>query len=58
MQISSITEIRPVGAEVFHVDEQRDGRTDRQTDKPISTTNLIVAFRNFANEPKHLPVHA
>ena len=62
MQISSITEIRPVGAEVFHVDEQRDGRTDgqtdRQTDKPISATNLIVAFRNFANTPKHQPVHA
>jgi hypothetical protein len=33
--------IRPVGAALFHA----DGRTDRQTDM----TNLIVAFRNFAN---------
>jgi hypothetical protein len=34
--------IRPVGAELFHV----DGRTDRDM------TNLTVAFRNFANVPK------
>jgi hypothetical protein len=33
MKISSIVQIRPVGAEFFHVDEQMDGRTDRQTDK-------------------------
>jgi hypothetical protein len=32
--------IRQVGAELFHA----DGRTDM--------TNLTVAFRNFANEPK------
>ena len=32
--------IRPVGAELFHV----DGRTDK--------TKLTVAFRNFANVPK------
>ena len=31
----------PVGAELFHV----DGNTDM--------TNLIVAFRNFVNEPKN-----
>jgi len=36
--------IRPVGAELFHV----DGRSDRQTD----ITKLTVAFRNFANTPK------
>jgi hypothetical protein len=35
--------VRPLGTE-FHADEQ----TDRQTDM----TNLIVAFRNFANAPK------
>jgi hypothetical protein len=40
--------IHPVGAELFHADE----RTDRQTD----TTKLIVAFRNFANVPKHSTV--
>jgi hypothetical protein len=33
--------IRPVGAELLHA----DGRTDM--------TNLIVAFRNFANAPKN-----
>jgi len=36
--------IRPVGAELYHAGR----RTDRQTD----ITKLIVAFRNFANEPK------
>ena len=35
--------IRPVGAELFHVE-----RTDRQTD----ITKLRVAFRNVANGPK------
>ena len=38
--ISNFTKIRPVGAELFHV----DGRTD--------ITKLIVAFRKFANVPK------
>ena len=33
--------IRPVGAELFHA----NGRTD--------LTKLIVAFRNFAKEPKN-----
>jgi hypothetical protein len=34
--------IRPVGADLFHA----DGQTD--------VTNLIVAFRNFANVPNKL----
>jgi hypothetical protein len=42
-QISSFIKIRPVGAELC--------RTNGQTDM----TKLIVAFRNFANEPK---IHA
>jgi hypothetical protein len=36
--------IRPVEAELFHADGQRDGQTDM--------TKLIVAFHNFANAPK------
>jgi len=36
--------ICPLGAELFHVDDQ----TDRHT----YMTNLIVAFRNFAIAPK------
>ena len=36
--------IRPVIAELFHVDGQTDGETD--------LTKLIVAFRNFAISPK------
>ena len=40
-QISASIKIRPVGAELFHV----DGQTDM--------TKLIVAFRNFANAPKN-----
>jgi hypothetical protein len=35
--------ILPVGAELFH----SDGRTDAQK----AMTKLIVALRNFANEP-------
>ena len=38
--------IRRLGAEFFHT----DGRTD------TDTTQLIVAFRNFANAPKNLYV--
>jgi hypothetical protein len=37
--------IRPVETELFYA----DGRTDGETDM----TKLIVAFRNFANAPKH-----
>ena len=33
-----------VGAELFHVDQETDGRTDM--------TELIIAFRTFANAPK------
>jgi len=39
-QISEGMKIRPVGAELFHA----DGRTDM--------TKLIVALRNYADEPK------
>jgi len=38
--------ICPVGAELFHVE-------DRWTDGQIDMTNLIVAFRNFANTSKN-----
>jgi hypothetical protein len=37
--------IRPVGAELFHV--------DRRTDEWTDMTKLIVAFRNFAKAPKN-----
>ena len=40
--------IRPVGAELFHVDRC----TDRWTDGQTHMTKLIVAFRNFAKAPK------
>ena len=39
-----IKKIRPVGAKLFCADERADGQTDM--------TNLIVAFRNYANAPK------
>jgi hypothetical protein len=38
-QIFNFIKIRPVGAELFHTDWQADMK-------------LIVAFRNFENEPK------
>jgi len=37
--------IRPVGAELFHSDGQN---------KQTHMTKLIVAFRNFANEPNKI----
>jgi hypothetical protein len=45
-QMSNSMDFRPVGAELFHA----DGRTD--------ITKLIVAFRNFAKEPKMLPTRS
>ena len=41
-KITQIHEIHPLGAELLHA--------DRQTDM----TNLIVAFRKFANAPKNV----
>jgi hypothetical protein len=44
-----LTNIRPVGTELFHADrETRDGRTDGQTD----IMKLIDAYLNFANASK------
>ena len=43
-QTSNFVKIHPVGDVLFHTAE---GHTDRQTDK----TELIFAFRNFANAP-------
>ena len=45
--MSSLTKIRPVGAELFHTNGDTEEETDRQTDM----TKLIVAFRNFTNAP-------
>jgi len=36
--------LRPVGAELFHAEEQAD------------KAKLIIAFRNFANVPKNTPL--
>ena len=43
-QISNFIKIRPVAAELFHM----DGRTDGETDM----TKLIIAFCNVANALK------
>jgi len=40
--------IRPVGAEMFHADRHKNGRTDRERDM-----KLRVAFRNFLNAPQN-----
>jgi hypothetical protein len=37
--------VRSVGAESFHADRRTEGQTHM--------TELIVAFRNFANAPKN-----
>jgi hypothetical protein len=44
-QLPNLMKIRPVGAEMFHVEAQTDGRT--------SIINLIVPFRTIANAPKN-----
>ena len=41
VKIPSFIKIHPVGAELFHTDRRTTGRTDM--------TNVIAAFRNFAN---------
>ena len=41
--------IRPLGAEVFHADGQRDGQSERRTDM----MKLTVAFLNFAKAPRN-----
>jgi hypothetical protein len=46
--MSNFTFIRPVGAELFHMDRQTGGRT--------AMTKLIAAFRNFAKAPKNVTV--
>ena len=38
-----------MGAELFHVDGWKDGRTDAQTD----AMKLIVAFQNCVKAPKN-----
>jgi hypothetical protein len=42
-QMSNFIKIRPVEAELFHADVQRD-------------IKLLVAFCNFANAPKNITV--
>ena len=51
--ISDFTKIRPVAAELFHAD------TDRQTYiyRRKYMTKLAVAFHNFANAPKKRLAH-
>jgi hypothetical protein len=40
--------ICPLGAELFPADGRMDGQRDM--------TNVIVAFRNFANAPKNMSI--
>ena len=44
IQVSNFMKIRPVGAELL----KEDGRTDGK----VHMTQIMVAFRNFANRPK------
>ena len=45
LQISNFMKIRPVGAELFHV--------DRQSDRQTYMTKLIVSFRNSVKASKN-----
>jgi hypothetical protein len=44
LQVSNFMKIRPMGAELLHVDEQMDGQTDM--------TELKIFFGNFAKALK------
>jgi len=48
-EISNLMKISYAGAEMFHVDGQTDGRTDR----PTGMTKVIVALRSFAKAPNN-----
>ena len=50
-QTPNSIKIRPVGAELFHAD--RDRQTDRQTRGQIDVKKLTDAFRNFVNAPQN-----
>jgi len=53
IQISNIMKIRPVGAELLHVEGWTDERMDRQTDRHTDMAKLVAVFFNFANAPKN-----
>ena len=50
-KIQHFMKIRPVGAELWHA----DGQTDRQTERQVDMTKLIVPLRNFSKAPTKLP---
>ena len=47
-QISSFVKIRPLGAEIFHADEQ----TDRQTDRQVEANNRFMQFCEHLPPPE------
>jgi hypothetical protein len=53
-QISNLSEICPVGAELYHSDGRTDGRTDGRRDGQTDMTKLTFVFRSFANAPKNV----
>jgi len=56
-QISNLVRIRPVLVELFpsfvRSFGRTDGRTDIETDRETDITQLILAYRNFANANKN-----
>jgi len=48
--------ICPVEAELFRAGGRMEGRRDGQADKETGMMKLIVAFRNFTNVRKMVPV--
>jgi hypothetical protein len=53
IKIQNFMNISSVGAGSFHADRRTDRQRDRETDRWIYKTKLIVAFRNFAKAPKN-----
>jgi hypothetical protein len=46
--------IRPVAAQLFHADRQRDRGREGKTEGRIDMTKLTVAIRKFANATKNV----
>jgi hypothetical protein len=45
--------IHPLGMELFHVNRQTDGQTDRRMDRQTDMMKVIVGFHNFVYTPRN-----
>jgi hypothetical protein len=53
VQIPNFIKMLPVRAELFNAEGETDRQTEGRSDRRTDVTEVIVAFRNFANAPKN-----